>query len=121
MTVEHVRTMTTGLKWKELDIPINSPENDVGHMEGTDDWVQYLIDQPMVEEPGRVFEYSSGDAGYWRTSFRKKRDRMLTPTGRNTFRSARHHQALLEAQLHWHGGYRKRSVSRRRGPGKNRV
>jgi CubicO group peptidase (beta-lactamase class C family) len=29
-------------------------------MEATDDWVQYVIDKPMAEEPGKVFNYSSG-------------------------------------------------------------
>jgi CubicO group peptidase (beta-lactamase class C family) len=29
-------------------------------MEATHDWVQYVIDQPMVEEPGKKFVYSSG-------------------------------------------------------------
>jgi hypothetical protein len=72
MTLEHVLTTTTGLKWKELDIPINSPENDVGHMEATDNWVQYVIDQPMVEEPGKVFEYSSGDAELLAYIFQKE-------------------------------------------------
>ena len=27
---------------------------------GADDWVQYVIDRPMAEEPGKVFNYSSG-------------------------------------------------------------
>jgi CubicO group peptidase (beta-lactamase class C family) len=29
-------------------------------MEATDDWVQYVIDRPMAQEPGKVFNYSSG-------------------------------------------------------------
>ena len=29
-------------------------------MEATHDWVQYVIDQPMVSEPGKMFVYNSG-------------------------------------------------------------
>jgi Beta-lactamase len=62
ITLENLLTMTSGIKWKELDIPANSPEHDFGRMEATDDWVRFVIDRPMVAEPGKVFEYSSGDA-----------------------------------------------------------
>ena len=29
-------------------------------MEATDDWVQFVIDRPMAQEPGSAFKYSSG-------------------------------------------------------------
>jgi CubicO group peptidase (beta-lactamase class C family) len=29
-------------------------------MEGSDDWVQYVAEQPMAHEPGTVFNYNSG-------------------------------------------------------------
>ena len=29
-------------------------------MEASDDWVQYVIDRPMAQEPGKIFNYSSG-------------------------------------------------------------
>ena len=55
ITLENLLTMTSGLKWKDLDIPPNSPENDTVHVEATDDWVQFVIDRPMVAEPGKIF------------------------------------------------------------------
>ena len=72
ITIENLLTMTSGLKWKDLDVPANSPENDSGHMEATDDWVQFVIDRPMVAEPGKVFEYSSGDAELLAYIFKKE-------------------------------------------------
>jgi CubicO group peptidase (beta-lactamase class C family) len=52
-------TMTAGLEWPE-DLAYDDPKNSADIMEGTHDWVQYVIDQPMVEEPGKKFVYSSG-------------------------------------------------------------
>ena len=59
MTLRHVLTMTTGLSWTE-NVPYDDPRSDSSLMEATDDWVQYVIDKPMAEEPGKVFNYSSG-------------------------------------------------------------
>lgn len=59
MTLKHVLTMTTGLNWNE-EVPYDDPRSDSSLMEATDDWVQYVIDKPMAEEPGTVFNYSSG-------------------------------------------------------------
>jgi CubicO group peptidase (beta-lactamase class C family) len=59
MTLRDVLTMSTGLEWNE-ELPYDDPRNDASVMEATDDWVQYVIDRPMVAEPGKVFVYSSG-------------------------------------------------------------
>lgn len=59
MTLKHVLTMTTGLTWNE-ELAYDDPRNDASIMEALDDWVQYVIDKPMAEEPGKVFQYSSG-------------------------------------------------------------
>ncbi|HET9410102.1 MAG TPA: serine hydrolase [Candidatus Sulfotelmatobacter sp.] len=59
ITLRHVLTMTTGLDWNE-EIAYDDPKNDASVMEGTNDWVQYVIDRPMAHEPGKVFNYSSG-------------------------------------------------------------
>ncbi|HEV2118416.1 MAG TPA: serine hydrolase [Terriglobales bacterium] len=59
MTLKDVLTMTTGLQWNE-EVPYDDPRSDSSLMEATDDWVQYVIDKPMAEEPGKVFNYSSG-------------------------------------------------------------
>ena len=59
MTLKHVLTMTTGLDWNE-EVPYDDPRSDSSLMEATDDWVQYAIDKPMAEEPGKAFNYDSG-------------------------------------------------------------
>ena len=59
ITLRHVLTMSTGLDWNE-EVAYDDPRNDADLMEATDDWVQYVIDRPMAQEPGKVFNYSSG-------------------------------------------------------------
>jgi CubicO group peptidase (beta-lactamase class C family) len=59
ITLRHVLTMTTGLDWNE-EVAYDDPKNDASLMEAGDDWVQYVIDRPMAQEPGKVFNYSSG-------------------------------------------------------------
>jgi CubicO group peptidase (beta-lactamase class C family) len=59
MTIRHLLTMTAGLEWNE-GLPYNDPKNSGSIMEASDDWVRYVIDQPMAEEPGTRFNYNSG-------------------------------------------------------------
>jgi len=59
ITLRDLLTMTAGLEWNE-DLPYNDPKNSADVMEATHDWAQYVINQPMAAEPGKVFVYSSG-------------------------------------------------------------
>jgi CubicO group peptidase (beta-lactamase class C family) len=53
LTLEHLLTMTSGLDWSEGD-PIYR------EMYYSNDWVQFVLDKSMVEEPGNQFNYCSG-------------------------------------------------------------
>jgi len=59
ITLRNLLTMTAGLEWNE-DVAYNDPKNSCDVMESKHDWVQYVINQPMAAEPGKVFVYSSG-------------------------------------------------------------
>jgi CubicO group peptidase (beta-lactamase class C family) len=59
ITLRHLLTMTPGLEWNE-DLPYNDPKNSCDVMESKHDWVEYVINQPMAAEPGKVWVYSSG-------------------------------------------------------------
>ena len=59
ITLRHLLTMTAGLEWNE-DLPYNDPKNSADVMESKRDWVEYVINQPMAAEPGKVWVYSSG-------------------------------------------------------------
>ena len=71
ITLRHVLTMTTGLDWNE-EVAYDDPKNDSSLMEASDDWVQYVIDHPMAQEPGKVFNYSSGVSMFLAYVFQKE-------------------------------------------------
>ena len=60
MTLEHVLTMTTGIKWDESTVTYTDPANSCAGMEKSDDWIQFVMDQPMSDDPGSRFVYNSG-------------------------------------------------------------
>jgi CubicO group peptidase (beta-lactamase class C family) len=53
MTLEDVLTMRTGLDWEESDPTFSE-------MWGSPDWVKFVLDTPMREEPGSRFNYCTG-------------------------------------------------------------
>lgn len=55
ITVEDVLTMQSGLEWTESD-------PDCDGLYGTYDSVQYILDKPMVSEPGTVWNYCTGNS-----------------------------------------------------------
>ncbi|MFX1506720.1 MAG: serine hydrolase [Promethearchaeota archaeon] len=52
MTLEHLLTMTTGLEWND------EPEHML--MTRSNDSLQYILDKPMVSDPGTVYNYNTG-------------------------------------------------------------
>jgi CubicO group peptidase (beta-lactamase class C family) len=60
MALRDVLTMTAGIKWDEESTDYTDPRNNCAVMESRDDWVRYVLEQPMAEEPGRTFVYNSG-------------------------------------------------------------
>lgn len=53
MTLEDVLTMRTGLDWQEGDTAYRD-------LYISRDWVQYMLDLPMIKPPGSQFNYCSG-------------------------------------------------------------
>jgi CubicO group peptidase (beta-lactamase class C family) len=60
MTLKHLLTMTAGIAWDESTVDYTDPKNTCAAMEASRDWVQFVLDQPMAEEPGTSFVYNSG-------------------------------------------------------------
>ena len=58
-TLEDLLTMRSGIQWNEMTSYSNA-DNSCIIMEASDNWIQYVLDQPMREEPGTVFDYNSG-------------------------------------------------------------
>jgi len=82
MTLRDVLTMSTGLEWNEEDVAYDDPRSDSSLMEATDDWVQYVIDKPMVEEPGKHFNYSSGATELLAYIFKKETGKDIEEYGK---------------------------------------
>ena len=53
-------TMTAGIRWDETQAEYTDAENSCALMEGSKDWIRFVLDQPMAAEPGSTFVYSSG-------------------------------------------------------------
>lgn len=70
MTVRHLLTMTGGFDWNE-NLSYTDPNNAAVVMEGSYDWLTYVIDRPMAREPGASFNYSSGESELLAHIFRR--------------------------------------------------
>jgi len=58
LKLRHLLDMTSGLQWDE---PLTGYAKDFLDMERTADWVRFVLDRPMVRDPGASFEYNSGN------------------------------------------------------------
>jgi CubicO group peptidase (beta-lactamase class C family) len=63
MTIEDLLTMRSGLQWNEDDYYQDRSRNDVYLMiASAPDYVEYVLNKPIVYEPGTHWYYSSGDS-----------------------------------------------------------
>ena len=63
ITLRHLLTMTSGLEWNGLEIPISTrdPRSDIYQMHLSADPVAYVLSKPLTAEPGSQWYYSNGD------------------------------------------------------------
>ncbi|MHB8880707.1 MAG: serine hydrolase domain-containing protein [Thermodesulfovibrionales bacterium] len=59
ITIRHLLEMSAGLDWVE-DGNYGSPTDSVTLMRLSGDQINYVLDQPMKEDPGKIFYYCSG-------------------------------------------------------------
>lgn len=63
MTIKHLLTMTSGLKWNEDDYYGDRSQNDVYIMiKSSKDYIRYVLERPIIHGPGEHWYYSSGDS-----------------------------------------------------------
>ena len=53
-------SMSAGYQWDELIRHYGDPQNDANRMLRSDDWVKFVLDLPMRDDPGVRPEYNSG-------------------------------------------------------------
>ena len=56
LTIHHVLSMTLGLDWDELTIPYGDPRNAENAMEAAPDRYRFILERPIVGEPGREMD-----------------------------------------------------------------
>lgn len=57
--IRHVLSMQMGIEWNE-DLPYTDPENSEIAMENADDRYRYVLERPMINEPGDAWVYNGG-------------------------------------------------------------
>ena len=60
LTMHHVLSMTLGLEWDELTIPYGSLRNSENAMEAAPDRFRFILERPVVGEPGVKWIYCGG-------------------------------------------------------------
>ncbi len=58
LTLYHLLTMTTGEDWKEFGNGVVFPNDFVE----SENWVQYILEKPIIEEPATKMNYNSGSS-----------------------------------------------------------
>jgi CubicO group peptidase (beta-lactamase class C family) len=60
ITLEDLLTMTSGIEWDESTVTYTDPRNSCARMEASDDWIQFVVGEPMAATPGERYVYNSG-------------------------------------------------------------
>jgi CubicO group peptidase (beta-lactamase class C family) len=89
ITLRHLLTMSSGIAWNQ-NMPYSDALNSERRLTDAPDPYRYVLEQPLMEEPGKVWNYSSGStqllaavlqrtSGKWLVKF--ARDELFTPLG----------------------------------------
>lgn len=63
ITLYDLLTMSDGMEWYEIGVPYVASQNTTTQLwQFDEDWVQFILDQPMVAEPGTQWNYNSGSS-----------------------------------------------------------
>jgi CubicO group peptidase (beta-lactamase class C family) len=60
LTIAHALTMTLGTDWPEWGIPYSDPSNSEVAMDAADDRYRFILERPIVAEPGTKWIYNGG-------------------------------------------------------------
>jgi CubicO group peptidase (beta-lactamase class C family) len=60
LTIHHALSMTLGLDWDELTVPYSDPRNAETAMEAAADRFRFILERPIVGEPGARWTYCGG-------------------------------------------------------------
>jgi CubicO group peptidase (beta-lactamase class C family) len=58
--LKHILTLTSGLEWDERSYPYSDPRNSEYQQVASDDWMDYVLQRPIKDEPGVKWVYNTG-------------------------------------------------------------
>jgi CubicO group peptidase (beta-lactamase class C family) len=102
----HILTMTSGFEWDEETYPYGDPRNDCERMKYSADPVRFVLERPIVHQPGTHFQYSgansmllsaiiTGKTGMDADAFAQKY--LFEPLGISSYRWGRYANGLTDA------------------------
>jgi CubicO group peptidase (beta-lactamase class C family) len=62
LTLRHILTMSSGLEWDEETYPYSDSRNDANRMKHEADGVRFVLERPIVHEPGTHFQYARANS-----------------------------------------------------------
>ncbi len=101
----HILTMTSGFEWDEETYPYGHPRNDCERMKYNDDPIRFVLERPIVHQPGTHFQYSGANSmllsaiikdktGMHADAFAKKH--LFEPLGISSYRWGRYANGLTD-------------------------
>ncbi|MCK4578918.1 MAG: serine hydrolase [Candidatus Marinimicrobia bacterium] len=60
ITIRHLLSMSAGFDWNELDVPYADSTNIFNAWDLAEDEIQFVLDRPVVAQPGAEMSYNSG-------------------------------------------------------------
>jgi CubicO group peptidase (beta-lactamase class C family) len=82
LTIHHVLTMTMGTDWDETSVPYSDPRNSEIAMDMAPDRYRFVLERPVVAEPGRRWHYNGGATALLARIIAKGTGRSLTEFAR---------------------------------------
>jgi CubicO group peptidase (beta-lactamase class C family) len=60
LTISNLLTMSCGFDWPEWETGYMNPQNPVYQMLSSENWISFILDKPVIQQPGTTFNYNSG-------------------------------------------------------------
>lgn len=99
IAIEHALTMTLGMEWDE-NRPYTDPENSEIAMENAPDRYRFVLERPIIAEPGTAWIYSGGSVALVGAIIERGSGKSLPDFAREVL-----FEPLDIAKCHWSTGY----------------